>query len=276
MRQGRASGAAAGLPCVRACVLYGPAALLSRSSPFWRGPEPCACMRTCAQAFWGELKGVDRDNEVNRHVRAPCAAPLRARSPAQGPACAHTCWAWLRQHACAACVPCPPAHAPARARRILWAFKLNPYERLDLPFTATHEEVRRQVRARRGGRHVLGTSFGGQLQARSACARPTPRAAELHAHGHVRGPCGARAQTLACMHGCARPRTPTLRQRARTRTRGHARPRTPTPTRPHATLHAPTRTAARAHTRPPAVPQAVPHGAPGQVQPPASGRGLRP
>lgn len=32
------------------------------------------------------------------------------------------------------------------ARRVLWSFKLNPYERLNLRFTATPEEVRRQYR----------------------------------------------------------------------------------------------------------------------------------
>ncbi|KAF5834414.1 molecular chaperone [Dunaliella salina] len=47
------------------------------------------------KAFWGELKDVDRDNEVNR---------------------------------------------------ILWAFKLNPYEKLNLPFDASLEDVRRQYR----------------------------------------------------------------------------------------------------------------------------------
>jgi len=30
--------------------------------------------------------------------------------------------------------------------RILWAFKLNPYERLNLPFDASLEDVRRQYR----------------------------------------------------------------------------------------------------------------------------------
>jgi hypothetical protein len=30
--------------------------------------------------------------------------------------------------------------------RVLWSFKLNPYERLNLRFTATPEEVRRQYR----------------------------------------------------------------------------------------------------------------------------------
>lgn len=30
--------------------------------------------------------------------------------------------------------------------RILWSFKLNPYERLNLRFTATPEEIRRQYR----------------------------------------------------------------------------------------------------------------------------------
>jgi len=37
----------------------------------------------------------------------------------------------------------PPA---LLAHRILWSFKLNPYEKLNLPFTATPEEVRRQYR----------------------------------------------------------------------------------------------------------------------------------
>jgi hypothetical protein len=42
----------------------------------------------------------------------------------------------------------PSTHTPnARpATRILWSFKLNPYERLNLRFTATPEEVRRQFR----------------------------------------------------------------------------------------------------------------------------------
>lgn len=47
------------------------------------------------KAFFGDMKDVDRDNEVNR---------------------------------------------------ILWSFKLNPYERLNLRFTATPEEIRKQYR----------------------------------------------------------------------------------------------------------------------------------
>lgn len=50
---------------------------------------------SCPQAFFAELKDVDRDNEVNR---------------------------------------------------ILWAFKLNPFEKLNLRFDAAPEEVRKQFR----------------------------------------------------------------------------------------------------------------------------------
>lgn len=33
-----------------------------------------------------------------------------------------------------------------RCCRILWSFKLNPYERLNLRFTATPEDIRKQFR----------------------------------------------------------------------------------------------------------------------------------
>lgn len=39
---------------------------------------------------------------------------------------------------------CLPASLPAC--RILWSFKLNPYERLNLRFTATPDEIRKQFR----------------------------------------------------------------------------------------------------------------------------------
>jgi len=40
------------------------------------------------------------------------------------------------------CAAAPPVHF----NRILWSFKLNPYERLNLRFTATPEEIRKQYR----------------------------------------------------------------------------------------------------------------------------------
>lgn len=85
----------------------------------------CCCAE---QVFFADLKDVDRDNEVNRcahHVHAwhGRSMPLSPRRP----------------HSRTPCLP-------LAGRRILWAFKLNPFEKLNLRFDAPIEEVRKQYR----------------------------------------------------------------------------------------------------------------------------------
>jgi hypothetical protein len=44
------------------------------------------------------------------------------------------------------CPPSPPPRRLPRPRSILWAFKLNPFEKLNLHFDATPDEIKKQFR----------------------------------------------------------------------------------------------------------------------------------